>query len=65
MSALTGLTLTAAVEGLRKRAFSAREIAQAHQEAIAAARPLNAYVLETPERALEMAAVSDERLARG
>ena len=29
------------------------------------ARALNAYVAETPERALEMAAASDERLARG
>jgi len=65
MSALTGLTLASAVEGLRKRDFSAREIAQAHLDAIAAARSLNAYVLETPERALEMAAVCDERLARG
>jgi aspartyl-tRNA(Asn)/glutamyl-tRNA(Gln) amidotransferase subunit A len=65
MSALTQLTLTDAVEGLRKRAFSSREIAEAHFEAMAAARPLNAYVLETPDRALEMASVSDERLARG
>jgi aspartyl-tRNA(Asn)/glutamyl-tRNA(Gln) amidotransferase subunit A len=30
-----------------------------------AARPLNAYVLETPERALAMAKASDARLARG
>jgi aspartyl-tRNA(Asn)/glutamyl-tRNA(Gln) amidotransferase subunit A len=34
-------------------------------DAVAAARPLNAYVLETPEKALEMARVSDERRARG
>src|SRR5258707_12215434 len=29
------------------------------------ARPLNAFVTETPERALAMAAESDQRLARG
>src|ERR1700688_2249323 len=29
------------------------------------ARPLNAYITETPEIALDMAAASDERLVRG
>ena len=65
MSALTGLTLSAAVEGLKAKAFSAREITAAHLEGIAAARPLNAFVLETPERAMDMAEASDARIARG
>src|SRR5258708_29511627 len=30
-----------------------------------ATRPLNAFITETPERALEMAAASDARLAKG
>jgi len=65
MSAFTGLTLTDAVAGLRAKAFSSQELTQAHLDAIAQARALNAYVLETPEKALAMAAASDERLARG
>jgi aspartyl-tRNA(Asn)/glutamyl-tRNA(Gln) amidotransferase subunit A len=65
MSALTALTLRAAVDGLRARDFTSREITSAHLEAIESARSLNAFVLETPERALAMAEASDERLARG
>jgi len=65
MSDLTGVTLKAALEGLRTRAFSAEELAKAHLEAIEASRALNAYVLETPEKALAMARDSDARLARG
>ncbi len=65
MSGLTGLTLTDAVDGLRKREFSSEEITRAHLDAIAAARPLNAYVLETPDKALEMARASDARIAAG
>jgi len=65
MTALTDLTITGAREGLRKKDFSARELAEAHIAAVEAARPLNAYLVETPERALEMASVSDARLARG
>jgi aspartyl-tRNA(Asn)/glutamyl-tRNA(Gln) amidotransferase subunit A len=65
MSELTGLTLKGALEGLKARAFSAVELAQAHLDAIAAARSLNAYVLETPEKALAMAEASDARLKSG
>ncbi len=62
---LTRLTLKDALAGLRAREFSAVEIAEAHIAAIEGARVLNAFVLETPERALAMARVSDERIARG
>jgi aspartyl-tRNA(Asn)/glutamyl-tRNA(Gln) amidotransferase subunit A len=65
VTALTELTLAAARDGLRKKAFSAREIAQAHIAAVEAARPLNAFITETPERALAMARDCDARLARG
>ncbi|MGH6991756.1 MAG: Asp-tRNA(Asn)/Glu-tRNA(Gln) amidotransferase subunit GatA [Caulobacteraceae bacterium] len=57
--------LSEALEGLRARRFSAVELTRAHLGAIEAARDLNAFVLETPEKALEMAARSDERLAAG
>ncbi|HLI67288.1 MAG TPA: Asp-tRNA(Asn)/Glu-tRNA(Gln) amidotransferase subunit GatA [Caulobacteraceae bacterium] len=59
------LTLKAAVDGLRARRFSSEELVRTHLAAMEAARPLNAYVLETPERALAMAKASDARLARG
>jgi aspartyl-tRNA(Asn)/glutamyl-tRNA(Gln) amidotransferase subunit A len=63
---LTKLTLAAARDGLRKKAFSAKELTQAFLRAIESGNPaLNAYVLPTTERALAQAAESDERLARG
>jgi len=65
MSALTGLTIAEARAGLRARQFSARELAAEHIAAVAAARPLNAFLAETPERALAMADAADQRLQRG
>jgi aspartyl-tRNA(Asn)/glutamyl-tRNA(Gln) amidotransferase subunit A len=65
MSSLTSLTLKAALDGLAAKSFSAVEITQAHVEAVEAARALNAFVLETPEQAIEMAKASDARRAAG
>ncbi|SHO67048.1 aspartyl/glutamyl-tRNA(Asn/Gln) amidotransferase subunit A [Pseudoxanthobacter soli DSM 19599] len=65
MTELTELSIAALRAGLDERTFSAVEVAEAHIAAIEAARGLNAYVLETPEKALEMAAASDARIARG
>jgi aspartyl-tRNA(Asn)/glutamyl-tRNA(Gln) amidotransferase subunit A len=65
VSELTALTLAEARDGLAKKNFSAVELAQAHHAAIEKARALNAYVLETAERAEEMANASDARLAKG
>jgi aspartyl-tRNA(Asn)/glutamyl-tRNA(Gln) amidotransferase subunit A len=65
MSGLTSLTLKAALDGLAAKTFSSVELTQAHVEAVAAARALNAYVLETPDKALEMAKASDARRAKG
>ena len=65
MTALTALTLTEARDALKTKEFSARELAEAYIVAVEAARPLNPFITETPERALEMAAASDERRARG
>ena len=62
---LTTLSLTDAVEGLKARRFSSEEITRAHIAVVEAARPLNAFVLETPEKALAMARASDARLAAG
>jgi aspartyl-tRNA(Asn)/glutamyl-tRNA(Gln) amidotransferase subunit A len=65
MSYLTSLTLAQARDALRKREFSARELADAHIAAIEQARALNAFILETPDRARHMARVADTRLAKG
>jgi aspartyl-tRNA(Asn)/glutamyl-tRNA(Gln) amidotransferase subunit A len=62
MTELTSLTLADARDRLRRREFSALELAQAHLAAMEKARALNAYVLETPEQALAMAKAADARL---
>jgi aspartyl-tRNA(Asn)/glutamyl-tRNA(Gln) amidotransferase subunit A len=63
---LTGLTLAEARDGLKAKTFSATELTKAHIDAIEAANgALNAYILLTPEAALEAAAESDRRLANG
>ena len=65
MSELTALTLAQARDGLKKKSFSAVELAQAHLAAIEKARALNAFVLETAEIAADMAKASDARIAKG
>ena len=65
MTDLTQLTLAEARDALRSKAISASELAKAPLAAMEQARSLNAYVLETPDQALAMAAQSDDKLARG
>jgi aspartyl-tRNA(Asn)/glutamyl-tRNA(Gln) amidotransferase subunit A len=65
MTDLTALTLAQARDALLRREFSAIELADAHLAKIAQARRLNAFVLETPDRARTMARASDVRLAKG
>src|SRR5215472_1664612 len=65
MTDLTALTIAAAQDGLRRKEFTALELAEAHLAAMEKARGLNAYVLEMPERARDMAKASDARLSAG
>jgi aspartyl-tRNA(Asn)/glutamyl-tRNA(Gln) amidotransferase subunit A len=65
VSELTSLTIAQARDGLKAKKFSAAELADAHHAAIEKARALNAFVLETPERAKAMAKESDARIASG
>jgi aspartyl-tRNA(Asn)/glutamyl-tRNA(Gln) amidotransferase subunit A len=65
MRELTSLTLAEARDRLRRREFSAVELADAHLAAMEKARALNAFVLETPDRARAMAEVADANLAAG
>ncbi len=65
MTDLTSLTLAQARDALRRKEFSAVELADAHLAAVEQARALNAFVLETPDRARTMARTADARLAKG
>ena len=65
MTDLTSLTLAQARDGLRNKDFTAIELAEAHLSAVEQARRLNAFVLETPDRARHMARAADARLAKG
>jgi aspartyl-tRNA(Asn)/glutamyl-tRNA(Gln) amidotransferase subunit A len=62
---LTGLTIEQARAGLVKGDFTASELAIAHISAMEEARPLNCWITETPELALEQAVQSDERRKNG
>jgi len=65
MSALTDLTIAQARKALSDKEITARELTEAHIARVEASSALNAYVLETPEQALQMADASDARLAKG
>ena len=65
MTDLTALTIAQLRDGMRSRDFSAREVAEGYNEAVAAARVLNAYTVETPEDALACAEAADSGKATG
>jgi aspartyl-tRNA(Asn)/glutamyl-tRNA(Gln) amidotransferase subunit A len=60
---LTSKTIAALRDGFRSGEFTAREIAEEYNAAVAAAKTLNAYTVETPEDALAAADAADK--ARG
>jgi aspartyl-tRNA(Asn)/glutamyl-tRNA(Gln) amidotransferase subunit A len=65
MSDPTDFTLAEARDAVHAKTISSVELAKAFIAAAEAARPLNAFVTETPERAMEMAKASDARIAKG
>ncbi len=66
MTNLTQLSLSDAVDGLKAKKFSSQEITQAFLSSINASNAtLNAYVVVTPDKALDMAKASDAKLAKG
>jgi aspartyl-tRNA(Asn)/glutamyl-tRNA(Gln) amidotransferase subunit A len=65
MTDLTSLSIAELREGMRGRSFSAREVAEAYNAAVAAARGLNAYTVETPDDALAAAEAADSGKATG
>jgi aspartyl-tRNA(Asn)/glutamyl-tRNA(Gln) amidotransferase subunit A len=62
---LTDLSLSAMLDGLSARRFSARELTDAHLDAMAAQRHLNAFIVETPEIAQAEADAADAAYAAG
>src|SRR6187401_2021282 len=65
MTDLTSLTLAEARKGLAAKTFTSLELTDAHLSAIEKARVLNAFVMETPDRARDMAKAVDEKIAKG
>src|SRR6187402_3590271 len=65
MTDLTSMTIAEAKAGLANKSFTSLELTDAHLAAIEAARSLNAFVLETPDRARAMARAVDAKIARG
>ncbi|MDE2385048.1 MAG: Asp-tRNA(Asn)/Glu-tRNA(Gln) amidotransferase subunit GatA [Alphaproteobacteria bacterium] len=66
MMSLTSLTIAEARAKLRAKEIKATELTEAYLAAIGKANKLlNAYIVTTPEQALEMAQASDARLAKG
>ena len=66
MTDLTQLTLSDAVDGLKAKTFSSQEITQAFLTQIDTSNEtLNAYVVVTADKAMQMAKASDAKLAKG
>jgi len=55
MTDLTSLTLAEARKGLADKTFTSLELTDAHLAAMERARGLNAFIVETPEKAQAMA----------
>ena len=65
MTALTDLGIREIRDGVREGRFSAREVADAFVVAVSKAKPLNAFLVETPEHAIAAAKVADDARAAG
>lgn len=65
MADITKLTIAQTLDCLKNKEFSSTELTQAYIKSMEDNRDLNAYVLETPETALQQAKISDEKYADG
>jgi aspartyl-tRNA(Asn)/glutamyl-tRNA(Gln) amidotransferase subunit A len=65
MTSLTDLGVAAIRDGFRAGDFSARDVAGAFNDAVAKAKGLNAFVIETPEHGLAAADAADRARATG
>ncbi|HEY7958910.1 MAG TPA: Asp-tRNA(Asn)/Glu-tRNA(Gln) amidotransferase subunit GatA [Sphingomicrobium sp.] len=65
MTELTSRTIAQLRDGFRSGEFSAREVAETYNAAVAAAKALNAYTVETPDDALYAAEAADKARGQG
>ncbi len=65
MAGLTHMTIAEARDALKAKTISSAELTGAHLKAMEQTRALNAFVTETPERAMADAARADAALAKG
>ncbi|MCH2274363.1 Asp-tRNA(Asn)/Glu-tRNA(Gln) amidotransferase subunit GatA [Thalassospira sp.] len=65
MTDLTNLTLAEARDGLAKGDYTSVELTEAHIKSMEVHRNLNAYITETPDKAIDMAKASDAKRAKG
>ena len=65
MTILTDLGIAALRDGVAKGEFSARDVALAFNDAVAGAKALNAFIVETPNHALAAADAADKDRASG
>lgn len=65
MTDLTKLTIAEAREGLKKKEFTAVELNNAYIDKMEKNRAFNAFVVETPEKALEQAKIADSKYQQG
>ena len=65
MTNLTDLGVAAIRDGVRMGSFSAREVADAFVVAVSKAKPLNAFLVETPDHAIAAAKQADAARAAG
>ena len=59
------LTLAAARDAIRAGDLSPTELTEAYIGAVESARPMNLFVTETPDKAIDMAKASEDRLGKG
>ena len=65
MTILTDLGIREIRDGVRAGEFSAREVADAFIVAVSRAKPLNAFLVETPDHAIAAANAADAARAAG
>ena len=65
MTELTSKTIAELRDGFRSGEFTAREVAASFNAAVAAAKSLNAYTVETPDDALAAAEAADSGKSTG
>ncbi|QIG80988.1 Asp-tRNA(Asn)/Glu-tRNA(Gln) amidotransferase subunit GatA [Stakelama tenebrarum] len=65
MTDVTDLGVAALRDGIRTKAFSAREVADAFIVKVSKAKALNAFIVETPDHAIAAAKAADDAVAAG